>query len=88
MDAAVTATDGGSSSSFDSTTMSDATRSRPDSGPGVVIIPIPDGLSAQLADTICTFVERCEYDAIFNVLGEDCVEHCLSNQFEDGTSHA
>ena len=60
--------DGGSSSGFDSTTMSDAARTQPDSGPGVVIIPLDD-LSAQLADTICTFVERCGYDDIFgNVL--------------------
>ena len=83
VDAAVMAADGGSSSGFDSTTMSDAARTQPDSGPGVVIIPIPDDLSAQLADTICTFVERCGYDDIFgNVLGEDC-RTLLTKQFED-----
>ena len=86
VDAAVMATDGGGSSSSDSTTMSDATRSRPDSGPGVVIIPIPDGLSAQLADTICTFVERCEYDAIFDNVLEKIVEHSSATNSRMGIS--
>lgn len=65
--------------------MIDAGLNPADSGPGGVIIPIPDDLSEQFADAICRFVDRCQFTAVFSgVVGEPCTEF-MTRQFEDAT---
>jgi hypothetical protein len=73
------ATDGGSSSIDGASQGPDATNS------GNYLREIPDSLAPAFGDSICGYLERCEFKALLEaIINEPCTRF-LSRQFRDGT---